>query len=167
MNTIDIVIVVILLFGLIKGFLKGLFIEITSLVGLVLGVYGAIHFSYFLSDILKSRVSWDASMIQIVAFAGTFLIILLALVFLGKALTKIAETVALGFFNKILGAIFGLLKYALILSIVFLVYDQISDSLKFINKREAKQAVLYEPVKKLAPTIFPGFVKIVEKSNQK
>lgn len=167
MNTVDIVIVVILLFGLVKGFIKGLFIEITSLVGLVLGVYGAIHFSYFLSDILKSKVSWDASMIQIVAFAGTFLIILIALVFLGKALTKIAETIALGFFNKILGAIFGFLKYALILSVIFLVYDQINGSIKFINKKKAKQAILYEPVKKLAPTIFPELVKIVKKTNQK
>jgi len=167
MDKVDIVIVVILLFGLVKGFIKGLFIEITSLVGLVLGVYGAIHFSYFLSNILKSRVSWDASMIQIVAFAGTFLIILFALVFLGKILTKIAETAALGFFNKILGAVFGVLKYALILSIVFLIYDQVNSSLKFLDKKKAKQSTLYEPVKNLAPTIFPGLIKIVEKSNKK
>ncbi len=167
MNTVDIVIAVILLFGLVKGFMKGLFIEITSLVGLVLGVYGAMYFSHFLSDILKSSVSWDVSMIQIVAFAGTFLIILLALVFLGKMLTKIAETAALGVFNKILGAIFGVLKYALILSIVFLVYDKINSSIKFLDKKKAKQSILYEPVKNLAPTIFPGLVKVVEKTNKK
>ena len=166
MNTIDIVIAVILLFGLVKGYMKGLFIEITSLVGLVLGVYGALHFSYFLSDILKDNVSWDQSMIQIVAFAGTFVIILLALVFLGKALTKIAETIFLGFFNKILGAVFGGLKYALILSIVFLIYDKINSSLKFLNKEKAKESVLYEPVKNLAPTIFPNLVKVVEKSSK-
>ncbi|RLD77177.1 MAG: CvpA family protein [Bacteroidetes bacterium] len=166
MNTIDIVIAVILLFGLVKGYMKGLFIEITSLVGLVLGVYGAMHFSYFLSDILKDNVSWDQSMIQIVAFAGTFVIILLALVFLGKALTKIAETIFLGFFNKILGAVFGGLKYALILSIVFLIYDKINSSLKFLNKEKAKESVLYEPVKNLAPTIFPNLVKVVEKSSK-
>ena len=167
MSTIDIVIAVILLFGLVKGYMKGLFIEITSLVGLVLGVYGALHFSYFLSDILKDNVSWDESMIQIVAFAGTFIIILLALVFLGKALTKIAETIFLGFFNKILGAVFGVLKYALILSIVFLIYDQINSSLKFLSKEKSKESILYEPVKNLAPTIFPNLVKVVEKSNKK
>jgi len=167
MSTIDIVIAVILLFGLVKGYMKGLFVEITSLVGLVLGVYGALHFSFFLSDILKDNVSWDESMIQIVAFAGTFIIILLALVFLGKALTKIAETIFLGFFNKLLGAVFGVLKYALILSIVFLIYDQINSSLKFLNKEKAKESVLYEPVKNLAPTIFPNMVKVVEKSNKK
>lgn len=168
MNTIDIIIAVILLFGLVKGFMKGLFIEITSLVGLVLGIYGALHFSFYLSDILQHNVSWDKSMIQIVAFAGTFLIILLALIFLGKALTKIAETIFLGFFNKLLGAIFGALKYALILSVVFLIYDQINSSLSFVNKAKvtAKESVLYEPVKNLAPTLFPNMVKIVEKANK-
>ncbi len=167
MNTIDIIIAVILLFGLVKGYMKGLFIEITSLVGLVLGVYGAIHFSYYLADILKNSVTWDESAIQIVAFAGTFLIILLALVFLGKALTKIAETIFLGFFNKLLGAIFGVLKYALILSVVFLIYDQISDSLKFINKEKSEESILYQPVKNLAPTIFPDLVKVVKNNNKK
>ena len=167
MSTIDIIIAVILLFGLVKGYMKGLFIEITSLVGLVLGVYGALHFSFYLSDILKENVSWDQSMIQIVSFAGTFLIILLALVFLGKALTKIAETIFLGFFNKLLGAVFGVLKYALILSIVFLIYDQINDSLKFLNKEKSKESVLYEPVKNLAPAIFPNLIKVVEKANKK
>ncbi len=73
----------------------------------------------------------------------------------------------LGFFNKILGAVFGVLKYALILSIVFLIYDQINSSLKFLNKEKAKESVLYEPVMNLAPTIFPNLVKVVEKSNKK
>jgi membrane protein required for colicin V production len=167
MNTLDIVILAVLVFGLIKGYIKGLFIEITSLVGLVLGIYGAIHFSYFLSNILESRVDWDASMIQIVSFAGTFLIILLALVFLGKTLTKIAETASLGMFNKMLGAIFGILKYALILSIVLIVYDQINGSLKFANKKKVNQSVLYDPVKNFAPTIFPKLVRVVEEVKSK
>jgi membrane protein required for colicin V production len=160
MNTIDIILAVILIFGAINGFLKGLFIEVTTLVGLVLGVYGAIHFSYFLGDFLKDSVSWEESMIQVVSFAGTFLIILIALVLLGKALTKIAETIALGFFNKIVGAIFGFLKYALILSIVLMVYDQISGSFPFVEKKKVKDSVLYEPVKNLAPAIFPNLIKV-------
>ena len=167
MNTIDIILAVILIFGAINGFLRGLFIEVTTLVGLVLGVYGAIHFSYFLGDFLKDSVSWEESMIQVVSFAGTFLIILISLVLLGKALTKIAETIALGFFNKIIGAIFGFLKYALILSIVLLVYDQISGSFPFVEKKKVKESVLYEPVKNLAPTIFPKLIKVSDASRRK
>lgn len=162
MNTIDIIIGIILIFGTVNGFMKGLFIEVTTLVGLVLGVYGALHFSYFLGDFLKDSVSWDESMIQLVSFAGTFLIILIALVLLGKAMTKIAETIALGFFNKMVGAIFGFLKYALILSIVLIVYDEINTSLRFVEKDKVKKSVLYEPIKNFAPAIFPNFVKVVK-----
>ena len=160
MNTIDIIIGIILLVGTVNGFMKGLFVEVTTLVGLVLGVYGAIHFSYFLGNFLESSVNWDQSMIELVSFAGTFLIILAALVFLGKAMTKVADTLALGFFNKIVGAIFGFLKYALVLSIVLLVYDQINASLRFVEKEKTRTSILYEPVKKLAPTIFPDLVKV-------
>lgn len=166
MNTIDIIIGIILIFGTVNGFMKGLFVEITTLVGLVLGVYGAIHFSYFLGNFLKDSVSWDESMIQVVAFGGTFLIILIALVLLGKAMTKIAETIALGFFNKLVGAIFGFLKYALILSVVLIVYDEINSSIRFIEKKKTKESVLYEPVKNFAPTIFPNLVRVVHKKNK-
>ena len=165
MNTIDIVIAIILIFGTINGFIKGLFIEITTLVGLVLGVYGAIHFSHFLGSFVKDSVTWDESMIQVVSFAGTFLIILIALVLLGKALTKIAETIALGFFNKILGAVFGLLKYALILSIVLTVYDHINRSIRFVEKAKVKESVLYEPVKNFAPVIFPNLIQVIDEND--
>ena len=159
MNTFDIVIGIILIFGTIQGFLRGLFVEVTTIAGLILGIYGALHFSYFLRDFLVSIVSWDESMIQLVAFTGTFLIILVALIFLGKAMTKIAETLALGFFNKIVGAIFGFLKYALILSVVLLVFDQVNAMMKFTDKKKISSSVLYDPVKNLAPSIFPKLVK--------
>ncbi len=163
MNTIDIIIGIILIFGTVNGFMKGLFIEVTTLVGLVLGVYGAIHFSHFLGDFLKDSVAWDESLIQVVAFAGTFLIILIALVLLGKAMTKIAETIALGFFNKLVGAIFGFVKYALILSIVLIVYDENNTSIRFMEKKKAKESILYEPIKNFAPAIFPNLVRVVDK----
>ncbi len=166
MNTVDIIIGIILLVGTVNGFMKGLFVEVTTLVGLVLGIYGALHFSFFLGDFLESSVSWDESMIQLVAFAGTFLIILIVLVIFGKAMTKIAETLALGFFNKIIGAIFGFLKYALILSIVLLVYDEINSSLRFVEKEKTKTSILYDPIKNLAPAIFPKLIRVEKKKLQ-
>lgn len=162
MNIIDIILAALMLFGLIIGYRKGLFVELTSLVGLVVGVYGAIYFSYFLSDFLKTKVSWDPSMIQVIAFAGTFIIIVIALALLGRALTTIAETIMLGFFNKILGAVFGALKYALILSVVLIISSEFNKTFKFMDKSKTKNSVLYEPVKNLAPYIFPKLVTIVE-----
>lgn len=167
MNIVDIIIGVLLIFGLINGYKRGLFIEITSLLGLILGVYGAIHFSFYLRNILENSVNWDPSMIQILAFAGTFLVILIALVMLGKILTQIAETILLGFFNKILGAFFGLLKVALILSVIFIILSQFNKTFEFMNSSRVEKSVLYDPVKNFAPAIFPKLVTVIEKSNEK
>ncbi len=167
MNYIDIVIAILLAFGLIRGYFKGFIVEITSLAGLVLGIYGAIHFSYFLSNILKNYVSWDASMMQLVSFAGTFIIILVLISILGKVFTKIAESIALGFLNKFLGALFGLLKVGLIVSVVLMIFSKINKTLPFVEQSQTQESVLYEPIKNLAPAIFPNLIKEVEKVNEK
>ena len=159
MSVLDIILGALLLFGLITGFIKGLFVEIASLLALILGVYGAIHFSDFAADLLQSRFDWSEKTINITAFAITFVIIVLAISMAGKALTKIADFAALGIINKLLGGVFGALKIGLILSVVLIVFDKMNRTLPFVDESELEDSVLYKPVKSLAPTIFPSIIK--------
>ncbi|WP_282041871.1 CvpA family protein [Winogradskyella flava] len=159
MSIIDIILAALLLFGFIRGLFKGLFVEIASLVALVLGVYGAIHFSGFAAGLLESKVDWNEKTINIVAFAITFVIIVLAISLAGKALTKLADFAALGILNKLLGGLFGALKIGLILSILLIVFNKLNNTLPFMEKEDLEDSVLYEPVKSLAPMIFPNLIK--------
>ncbi|MCT4628482.1 CvpA family protein [Winogradskyella sp.] len=159
MSIIDIILAALLLFGFIRGLFKGLFVEIASLVALVLGVYGAIHFSYFATDFLESKVDWNEKTINIVAFAITFVIIVLAISLAGKALTKLADFAALGLLNKLLGGLFGALKIGLILSVLLIVFNKLNNTLPFMEKEDLEESVLYKPVKSLAPMIFPNLIK--------
>ena len=159
MSVLDIILGALLLFGLINGFIKGLFVEVASLLALILGVYGAIHFSNFAADLLQSRFDWSEKTINITAFAITFVIIVLAISLAGKALTKIADFAALGIINKLLGGVFGALKIGLILSVVLIVFDKMNRTLPFVDESELKDSILYNPVKSLAPTIFPSIIK--------
>ncbi len=158
MTVIDIVLGALLLFGLVRGFMKGLFVEIASLLALVLGVYGAIHFSNFAATFLDSRVDWEEKYINIVAFAITFVVIVLAIGLAGKALTKLADFAALGILNKLLGGVFGALKIGLILSIILIVFDKMNNTLPFVEKEDLEESILYKPVKSVAPIIFPSIL---------
>ena len=113
MAVIDIVLGVFILFGLVRGLMKGFFVEVASLLALVAGVYGAIHFSDFAAEFLQDKTQWDEKTINITAFAITFVAIVLAISLAGKALTKLANFAALGILNKLLGGVFGALKIAL------------------------------------------------------
>lgn len=159
MNVFDIVITVFLLFGFVRGIMKGLFIEVASLVALIGGIWGAIHFSYFIGDYLKESVTWTEKQVSLAAFAITFILIIVAVSLLGKFLTKLADLAALGMVNKILGGIFGLVKIGLVLSIIFIFFDRMNSSITFIDKKTIEESILYQPIKSVAPTIFPSIIK--------
>ena len=139
--------------------MKGLFVEVASLAALIGGVYGAIHFSYFIGDFLKEAVSWDQEYVSLAAFAGTFITIIVTIALLGKMLTKLADFAALGIINKILGGVFGAIKIGLILSVVFIFFGKMNDTIPFVKKETLDESILYAPVRKIAPTIFPSIIK--------
>ncbi|MFA5297829.1 MAG: CvpA family protein [Lutibacter sp.] len=167
MNTFDIIIAVLLLFGFIRGLFKGLFVEVASFVALIVGIYGAIHFSHYIRRLLTTQVSWDEKYLTLISFAITFIIIVLVISLAGKMLTKMANFASLGILNKLLGGIFGILKIGFLLSLILLMFAKLNNRLPFLSEEQQESAVLYKPIKNLAPTIFPEFVKIGEDENEK
>jgi membrane protein required for colicin V production len=162
MNYIDIILAVLLIIGLVRGFSKGFFIEIASLASLILGLYGAIHFSYFVADWLKDRVSWNGQVMQVASFAITFFIILYGVSLVGKLITKMVNAASLGILNKLAGGVFGIAKIGLILSVVINMFSKVNDTISFVKKETLESSILYEPVRVFAPTIFPKIMDTVE-----
>jgi len=158
MNVLDIALGALILFGLVRGLMKGFFVEIASIVALIVGINGAIYFSDFVAEFLESRVKWDEQYINISAFAITFIIIVIAIAMAGRALTKLADFASLGILNKILGGIFGALKVGLILSVVLIVFNKMNSTIPLVEEHEIKNSILYIPVKSIAPLIFPSII---------
>ncbi|XLS29053.1 CvpA family protein [Flavobacteriaceae bacterium M23B6Z8] len=159
MNFFDIVLGGLILFGAVRGLIKGLFVEIASLLALILGIYGAIHFSYYVGDYLAQRVEWQEKYISLVSFAITFIVIVLAVGYAGKLLTKIADFAALGILNKILGAVFGGLKIAVILGAVLVFFDRTNNTIEFVDKETTNDSILYSPVRELGAFVFSLVLK--------
>ena len=163
MSVIDIIIGALILYGVVKGLFKGLFVEVTSLLALLVGVYGAVHFSNYAAEILLNNFDWSAKTTNITAFAVTFIAIVLAISLAGKALTKLADFAALGLLNKLLGALFGGTKIALIISVLLLIFSTLNKSIPFVSNDEIKTSLLYSPIKSLAPMVLPEFINAATK----
>lgn len=159
MNYIDIVIGGLLVYGFVRGFIKGLFVEVASILALIVGIYGAIHFSYYIGDFLQQKVDWDQQYINLIAFALTFMVIIFSVSLLGKVLTKIANFAALGLLNKLLGAVFGGLKIAIILGAILVFVDRANQSFQFINQNTLDHSITYTKVKDLGNYIFAWVIR--------
>ena len=60
--------------------------------------------------------------------------------------------------NKTFGALFGLAKIALMLSVVLIILSKLNKAMPFVEEETLQDSVLYNPVKNLAPTIFPSIL---------
>ena len=118
MNYIDIIIIVLLVISAIRGAVKGFIYEITSLIALIAGVWGAIELSGASETFLIEKLNLNNNYVHIIAFVVTFLLIIILVHFIGKAVEKAIETIKLNFINRLLGFGFALLKSAFILGIV-------------------------------------------------
>ena len=155
MNYIDIILGILLILSAIGGFRKGLIVELASLAALILGIWGAIKFSYITSEFLVENFDWQWDHLNIVSFIITFIVIVILVHIVGNVVNKLVETVMLGFVNKLAGLVFGILRAALFLSIVLVVFDKIDEDMKILSKETKAESQMYEPIRNLAPAIFP------------
>ncbi|MDO4230003.1 MAG: CvpA family protein [Capnocytophaga sp.] len=154
MNTVDIILLIFLGFGLIRGIWRGLIIELASLLAIILGIYGAIHFSFYLADILSQYVSLEKPTVEAVSFALTLILIMLGVMLLAKLLTKVVHSASLGLLNRLGGGIFGLLKVAIIVGSLFFVLEKTWQTDKWLPRETLGKSMLYEPVKALGGLVY-------------
>ena len=164
MNILDLIILIPLAWSAYKGFSKGLIISVASLLALLLGIYGSIRFSDITSGYLIDHFEFSSQYLPIISFAITFILIVVAIHFLARILDKIVKAVALGFINRISGALFGIIKTAFILSIVILLIDKFDSKTGIISTEQKESSLLYQPLSQFAPMIFPylDFEKVSE-----
>ena len=147
MNYIDIILSLILFYGLFKGFTRGLIIEAASLLSIVIGILGALTFTPIMESLLSYFLSEEKLPSSIILFTASLILIILGINFFAKNLTKFIKLVSLGGINKVLGGIFGVSKYVLLISILFVFVDQFSFMFEFFESNFLEESVMFESLK--------------------
>lgn len=155
MNYIDFIIIILLVFGLARGFTDGLIKELTSLLALIAGIWGAIKFSSFTAGYLYDYFDMTGKYVGVLAFMITFIIVVILIHFLGMIVDKFVDSVSLGFLNRLLGLVFGLIKTVIILSVVFVIFNTIDAKHHFLPREKIQQSKFYNPIADIVPAIFP------------
>jgi len=155
MNSIDIVIVILILWGAINGFIKGFVIQSLTLVALVLGVWAGAAFYETIGNYLAQQFSVSVKIMQVVSFTLIFIVVLVAMHYISKLLTDVLGKSVLGKLNRIGGVIFGMAKMAFITSIFIVIIQKFDHKHKLLTEETMNQSRLFSPVAKIAPAIFP------------
>ena len=162
MNVFDIIVSLALGFGFFKGFKNGLVVEVASLGALFLGILGAVKFSSFVVEQIKVFFDWNPMAIKTISYLLVFILIVYGVSVLAKGLTKILSQASLGLFNKFLGSVFGILKWAVLTSIVLFFIIKINQWITIIDQEMINQSILYGPITELGEYLFNWGSKFTE-----
>jgi len=118
MNFIDLIIIAIISFGIIRGYSKGLIVELSSFFGIFISFFIAGNIDNLLSQQIVKYVNLNIDIVNIISFIIIFGLSYSLIIFFAKGFTKLAKIIYLGLLNSLLGSVFGGLKLLLILLIV-------------------------------------------------
>ncbi|MCD6185467.1 MAG: CvpA family protein [Deltaproteobacteria bacterium] len=126
MNPLDMLIVVILSFCMIRGVFRGLVSELFAIIGVLSGFYTAYTYYLKIANPLSAWVS-NRAYLNISSFLIIFCVTFLVINFLGLLVRYILNIVFLGWVDRIFGSIFGLIKGILIVSILLIAFTSFLD----------------------------------------
>ena len=155
MNTLDLCILAFLCIGAFLGWRKGLIMELFTFGSLLAGVYFAFHFSntialYFTGD------ENDSPLVPFLSFLIVFVLVVILVRFLGKLFEKFIAFVWLSIFNKIFGALTGVLKWGLFAGCTLLVLTPLDPNNEVVPIKTKQTSFLYPIVKEYTTTVVPG-----------
>lgn len=139
LNWLDILIVSPLLFGLVRGAMRGFVSEIIAFVVVILGVLGARMFAPQVTGWLLQQFAWPKEVCDIVGYMLLFLGIAVVLSIAAKLLNRFLRAIHLGWANRLLGSLIGVLKYATIVLVAVFVMDKCNQRFHWFDQAEVVQ----------------------------
>ncbi len=167
MNFLDIIILIPVAIFVFKGLKNGLVIEIASLASLFLGIFAGMYLSDYLAGLLVKHLGLNANYTSAVAFILIFIAVIILMRIIAKTIEKVLDLTLLGFINKLLGAVFAVLKGLFLISLVFYVINKFDTKEKLITQATKEKSFLYKPVSGIAPLTIPKIKAEYEKLQKK
>lgn len=142
MEILDIIVLVLLVIGLITGMKDGLVKRVLGLVGLVAGLIIGKKIYLSVAEKLMPFLGMSEKTTQIIAFALILIIVPLIFSLIAWLIGNMLKTAGLGWVNRLLGGIIGIITNALFVGLIFVGIESF-DTHEVMLSKEKKEASLF------------------------
>ena len=142
MEILDIIVLVLLVIGLITGMKDGLVKRVLGLVGLVAGLIIGKKIYLSVAEKLMPFLGMSEKTTQIIAFALILIIVPLIFSLIAWLIGNMLKTAGLGWVNRLLGGIIGVITNALFVGLIFVGIESF-DTHEVMLSKEKKEASLF------------------------
>ena len=154
MGYVDIIILVVLVIGVARGWKTGFIRQATNLAGMILAFVLAVIFMDSLGLVIESRLIDYPGLGTIIAFLGIFIVVKVGITFLSKTAKDFIDALHLGGIDNLAGGVIGAIKAGLILSFVFVTFSYF----RLPNDMAIQNSRFYYSVYQIVPTAWSFMV---------
>jgi membrane protein required for colicin V production len=154
---IDIIVAVLLVLAIIKGYKKGLIFALFSIVAFIVGLAAALKLSAIVAGHLKGNSTASDRWLPFITFIAVFFVTVLLVRWGGRLIEKTFQLVLLGWLNRIGGMVLYALLYMIILG-VFLFY---AEKLQLLQPSDIRSSQTYTYFHSWGPGVIDGLGKII------
>lgn len=150
MAVLDIIILLCFVPSIVMGLIKGFVVQLVDFAALLIGAWIAFNYSSTAAEWVEKYITLDKTIVFIICFATLLTFSVLLLHLLGKGLTKVIKIATLGWLNALLGLIFGILKTALLLGILCVIFTTLNGKFHFVEAEKLNDAVIFQALNNFA-----------------
>lgn len=150
MNALDIILSILLVTGIVRGFLKGFIHEIAVIGILFIGYFFGFKLAESAAVYLNKITHVNPATMRMVSIFIAWIAISVGVFFLAKLFEGLVKITALGIFNKIAGAVFGGFKYAFVAGVVLYFLNKIEMPFEWLSNDAKAESMLYYKILKIS-----------------
>lgn len=146
MNTIDIIYIIATVVALVGGFMTGFLSKVSSIVGIVFGIFNAIVLQENASKILQDATELSETNATIIAFAALLIASFIVVKIIAAILAWILNLLHLGIINKLAGALLSALMTLVIITAIVDVTSLLAPENKYTGKTVQQESLFYNKI---------------------
>lgn len=154
---IDLILGIIILIAIFKGYQRGLIIGLFSLVSVIIGLAAAMKLSTVVAGYIGEAVNVSDEWLPVISFAIVFIVVVLLIRLGANAIERTVEVVMLGWLNKLGGIIFYVAIYTVVFSVLLFYAEQVN----LVRPETIEKSISYSFVQPWGPRVINSVGSIV------
>ncbi len=155
MNWLDITLLCLTGVGLVKGLFDGIIKQAISLIAVIAAIFLYAKAGLWLHEYIVKLGWFSENVIMLICYIAGFIFILAIVLLAGEIIHRIISATPLSLLNHLGGGVFGAALSLIFISLALNII-QIADTQSIVIPKKIKTtSLLYEPIKKIIPTISP------------
>ena len=161
MGITDILLLACYIPAVIRGILKGFVEQAVALFSILLGVWLAGRFSARASAWLSTWIAWKPELLRAATFVIIVILTILVFFLIGKLLTKVIKISTLGWLNRLLGILLGVVVTTLILGVIVTAVDAFNGHWGLIAPEVLDGSPVWCALREFASAVFPSIKQLI------